>query len=130
MSGAPFIALEGIDGTGKSTQCRLLADWLRGRGYTVTQCADPGGTPLGDKLRRPFGSAPANEYARRSSIIPGQSGGTCGAHYPGLRSQPARPWLQTVFWSPISSIKDMRAVSTLRSYGDCAYSQQTAWNRT
>jgi dTMP kinase len=51
MSGAPFIALEGIDGTGKSTQCRLLAEWLRGRGYTVTQCADPGGTPLGDQLR-------------------------------------------------------------------------------
>ena len=51
MSGAPFIALEGIDGTGKSTQCRLLADWLRARGYTVTHCADPGGTPLGDQLR-------------------------------------------------------------------------------
>jgi dTMP kinase len=51
MSGAPFIALEGIDGTGKSTQSRLLADWLRGRGYVVTQCADPGGTPLGDQLR-------------------------------------------------------------------------------
>jgi dTMP kinase len=51
MSGAPFIALEGIDGTGKSTQCRLLAEWLRGRGYVVTRCADPGGTPLGDQLR-------------------------------------------------------------------------------
>src|SRR5438270_885964 len=51
MSRAPFIALEGIDGTGKSTQCRLLADWLRGRGYAVTQVADPGGTPVGDHLR-------------------------------------------------------------------------------
>ena len=51
MSRAPFIALEGIDGTGKSTQCRLLAEWLRGQGYAVTQCADPGGTPLGDQLR-------------------------------------------------------------------------------
>ena len=51
MSRALFIALEGIDGTGKSTQCRLLADWLRGRGFAVTQCADPGGTPLGDELR-------------------------------------------------------------------------------
>ena len=51
MNAAPFIALEGIDGTGKSTQCRLLADRLRGRGYAVVQCADPGGTPLGDELR-------------------------------------------------------------------------------
>ncbi len=48
---SPFIALEGIDGTGKSTQCRLLADYLRGRGYAVTQVADPGGTPVGDHLR-------------------------------------------------------------------------------
>lgn len=51
MSGAPFIALEGIDGGGKSAQCRLLVEWLRGKGYSVTQCADPGGTPLGDQLR-------------------------------------------------------------------------------
>lgn len=51
MSGAPFIALEGIDGAGKSAQCRLLADWLRGRGFTVTQVADPGGTEVGDQLR-------------------------------------------------------------------------------
>ncbi len=51
MKPAPFIALEGIDGAGKSAQCRLLADWLRGRGYIVTQVADPGGTALGDQLR-------------------------------------------------------------------------------
>ena len=48
---APFIALEGIDGTGKSTQCRLLAEWLRARGLAVTECVEPGGTPLGEQLR-------------------------------------------------------------------------------
>jgi dTMP kinase len=46
-----FLSLDGLDGTGKSSQCRLLADWLRGRGHAVTTCADPGGTPVGDVLR-------------------------------------------------------------------------------
>ena len=50
MSGR-FIALDGLDGTGKSTQCRLLADWLRGQAREVVTCRDPGGTPLGDALR-------------------------------------------------------------------------------
>lgn len=49
--GAAFLSLDGLDGTGKSTQCRRLADWLRGRGHTVTQCVDPGGTEFGAKLR-------------------------------------------------------------------------------
>jgi dTMP kinase len=51
MARGAFFSLDGIDGTGKSTQCRLLADWLRGRGHEVTQCADPGGTTIGDALR-------------------------------------------------------------------------------
>jgi dTMP kinase len=51
MSHAPFISLDGLDGTGKSTQSRLLAAWLRQRGFTVTECADPGGTAVGDVVR-------------------------------------------------------------------------------
>jgi dTMP kinase len=46
-----FLSLDGLDGTGKSTQCRLLADWLRARGREVTLCADPGGTAVGDVIR-------------------------------------------------------------------------------
>jgi dTMP kinase len=46
-----FIVLDGIDGTGKSTQCRLLADWLRGQGRAVTECVEPGSTPVGVELR-------------------------------------------------------------------------------
>jgi dTMP kinase len=46
-----FLSLDGLDGTGKSTQCRLLAEWLRGRGHRVTECVDPGGTPVGTELR-------------------------------------------------------------------------------
>jgi dTMP kinase len=46
-----FISLDGLDGAGKSTQCRLLAEWLEGRGLPVTRCSDPGGTEIGDVLR-------------------------------------------------------------------------------
>jgi dTMP kinase len=46
-----FISLDGLDGAGKSTQCRLLADWLREEGESVTECRDPGGTELGMELR-------------------------------------------------------------------------------
>jgi dTMP kinase len=51
MTPGPFISLDGLDGAGKSTQCRLLAEWLRERGYDVTECADPGGTEVGAVLR-------------------------------------------------------------------------------
>jgi dTMP kinase len=51
MHRAPFISLDGLDGSGKSTQCRLLAAWLRGRGFGVTECADPGGTAVGAVIR-------------------------------------------------------------------------------
>ena len=46
-----FLSLDGLDGTGKSTQARLLAEWLRGQGHTVVECADPGGTPVGQVIR-------------------------------------------------------------------------------
>lgn len=46
-----FISLDGLDGTGKTTQCRLLVEWLCKLNLPVTACADPGGTPLGEKLR-------------------------------------------------------------------------------
>ena len=48
---ARFIALEGIDGAGKSSQIGPLVDWLRDRGRTVVTCRDPGSTAVGDAIR-------------------------------------------------------------------------------
>jgi dTMP kinase len=49
-----FITLEGIDGSGKSTQLRLLTGDLRSRGLDVITTREPGGTPLGRRLREAF----------------------------------------------------------------------------
>ncbi len=46
-----FLSLDGGDGTGKSTQCRLLAQWLAAQGHEVVACRDPGSTPLGEAVR-------------------------------------------------------------------------------
>ena len=47
-----FIALEGGEGAGKSTQARLLESWLRQEGYDVLLTHEPGDTAIGQKLRR------------------------------------------------------------------------------
>ncbi|MHA7291942.1 dTMP kinase [Arthrobacter sp. MDT3-24] len=46
-----FIAFEGGDGAGKSTQAAHLAEALETRGLTVLRTREPGGTPIGEKLR-------------------------------------------------------------------------------
>ena len=46
-----FISFEGIDGAGKSTQHAWMVDYLRQQGHTVVATREPGGTPLGEKLR-------------------------------------------------------------------------------
>jgi dTMP kinase len=49
---ALFITLEGGEGAGKSTQARLLADWLTGLGIAVEVTREPGGSPGAEEIRR------------------------------------------------------------------------------
>ncbi len=46
-----FITFEGLDGSGKTTQLRLLGDALQTGGHRIVTLRQPGGTPLGDRIR-------------------------------------------------------------------------------
>ncbi len=64
-----FITLEGLDGSGKTTQIKRLAAWLAKRGQEPVLLRQPGGTPTGDRIRqilldsRSSGVAPMTEMA-------------------------------------------------------------------
>jgi len=64
-----FIALEGGDGAGKSTQLAAVADWLRGRGYEVVTTREPGATPLGSVLRNLVLHAEEHKLGARAEAL-------------------------------------------------------------
>ena len=54
MNSGKFITLEGIDGAGKSTQLEYLTALLQQKGQALVVTREPGGTPLGERLRALF----------------------------------------------------------------------------
>jgi dTMP kinase len=47
-----FISIEGLDGSGKTTQMNAVASHIRSRGYEVLETREPGGTPISEEIRR------------------------------------------------------------------------------
>ena len=94
-----FLALEGPDGGGKSTQAGRLAAWLREDGFDVVNCRDPGSTRVGDRLRAivldrevPFAFPPC-----RDADLHGQPSPAC------RRDHPAYPGRRHAWSLPIGS---------------------------
>jgi dTMP kinase len=64
-----FLSFDGVDGVGKSTQIGLLADVLRAQQKTVVTCRDPGGTPLGEELRKLLLEHHGKSIHRRAEML-------------------------------------------------------------
>ncbi len=64
-----FITFEGMDGCGKTTQFRLLAQRLRERGTDVTETVEPGGTAIGQQIRRILLDPASAEIQPRTELL-------------------------------------------------------------
>jgi dTMP kinase len=64
-----FLTFEGPDGSGKSTQARMLAERLRKKGYAVLESVEPGGTPIGQQIRRILLDPANNELTATSELL-------------------------------------------------------------
>jgi dTMP kinase len=68
MSGI-FISFEGIDGSGKSTQARLLAEALRARGLVVCLTREPGGSAGAEEIRRLVLEGAADRWSTETELL-------------------------------------------------------------
>jgi dTMP kinase len=64
-----FVTFEGIEGCGKTTQIQLLKDSLEKQGYRVITTREPGGTPIGDKIRSILLDSCYNEIDLKTELL-------------------------------------------------------------
>ena len=64
-----FLTVEGIDGAGKSTQARILAEKLRAGGYEVVETREPGGAPGAEEIRRLLVEGEAGRWSPETEIL-------------------------------------------------------------
>jgi dTMP kinase len=106
-----FITFEGPDGSGKTTQIRLLAHWLGERGYEVVLTREPGGTDIGNQIRRVLHDPDNVEMDARTEIL----------LYSASRAQNVAQFIQPALSAGKIVISDRYADSTLayQGYGRC-----------
>lgn len=69
MSTGRFITFEGIDGSGKSTQARLLAAFLKAKGEDVVLTREPGGSPGAEEIRRLLVEGEPDRWSAETEIL-------------------------------------------------------------
>ena len=69
MEGARFISFEGIDGSGKTTQLRAAAGWLRELGHEVVETREPGGSPGAEEIRRLLVEGDPDRWSAETEIL-------------------------------------------------------------
>ncbi len=69
MMTAQFITLDGIDGSGKTTQLNVIKEWFNAKKLPVVFTREPGGTPLGEKLRELLLDPSSNISLRTETLL-------------------------------------------------------------
>jgi len=101
-----FVTFEGPEGSGKSTQARLLHGWLSARGYPAILVREPGGTRIGDMIRRIVLDLQNTEMAPNTETL------LFAASRAQLVSQTIRPYL------------DLGGIVLCDRYADSTYAYQ------
>ncbi|MBI4831995.1 MAG: dTMP kinase [Candidatus Lindowbacteria bacterium] len=67
--GGKLISIEGVEGSGKTTQCALLADYLRKQGIDIVETREPGGTRVGEQIRQVLLSPSNSSLSPASELL-------------------------------------------------------------
>lgn len=96
-----------MDGSGKTTQMRLLIDRLRAEGYDVLETAEPGGTAIGRQIRRILLDGANQELASRAELL----------LYFACRAQNVEEWIRPALGEGRVVVSDRYTDSTLAYQG-------------
>ncbi len=102
-----FLSFEGMDGSGKTTQMRLLIERLRAEGYDVLETAEPGGTPIGRQIRRILLDSANQELSSRAELL----------LYFACRAQNVDEWIRPALTAGRVVVSDRYTDSTVAYQG-------------